>query len=92
MFIATLFHVKQFCAYAALAYPGERLLTEELEMCECGVFLAVEVKVEFGIAVQDQHGVTDKLVGRNVILSGRELSVERYRGGGYRDCAYFRLS
>ena len=87
-----MFHVKQCRVYAAPAYPGERLLTEELEMSERGVRLAVEVKVKFGIAVQDQHGVTDKLVGRNLILSGRELSVERYRGGGYRDCAYFRLS
>jgi hypothetical protein len=43
--------VKQSRAYAALAYPSERLLTEELEMSECGVFLAVEVEVEFGIAV-----------------------------------------
>ena len=48
-----MFHVKQCRAYAAPAYPGERLLTEELEMSERGVRLAVEVKVEFGIAVQD---------------------------------------
>lgn len=46
-----LFHVKQFCVCTERACPSEGLFTEEFEMCECGVFLAVEIKVELGVPV-----------------------------------------